>query len=113
MRKAIDDGLSRDQLRRIDRSMLLLLAAILAAAFLAALASSGTIGPFATRLQKAGQSPSETAGATTGASAVDHSARDYIGKPRHFYRSYIPNGAQKFDSPKLNGELRQSLPLLY
>lgn len=115
MRKAIDDGLSQDQLRRIDRWMLLLLASMLAATFLAALLSSGnfvtqvSIRPFKSEVSDSKDHVRQT----NRARLIERSSRDSIGTSKKLRHSEAPNGVQGFESMRRNGELRQSLPVLY
>ncbi len=115
MRKAIDDGLSQDQLRRIDRWMLLLLASILSMTFLAALVSSGKFAPQSgVRPLKSDVSESKVQVRQTGrVGPVNRSSRDLIGTSQKMLRYEPPNGLQGIETLKRNGELRQNLPVLY
>jgi hypothetical protein len=115
MRKAINDGLSHEQLRRIDQWMLLLLASILTITFLSALAFGGRFAPqFDARPLKSDLSEwKDQVRQTDRSEYFDRSSRDLIGTSKKLLRSEPPNGLQGLETLKRNGELRQNLPVLY
>jgi hypothetical protein len=117
MPKTLNDGLTREQLRCIDRWTLALLASILAAALFTVLLSSGR---FSAQSQSdgwelKGDLPAFAAEATqtTGSGAVGHYIRNPIGRPGRFPQSDRPDGVQGFELPRrLNGEQRQNMPIV-
>lgn len=115
MRNAIDNDLSQDQLRRIDRWTLLLLASVLMAAFLTAFTFNGKqVARFDDWRLKSDLSESkDRVRQTTRPDVITRPSRDSIGTSRKLPRSEAPNGVQGFETLRRNGELRQSLPVLY
>jgi hypothetical protein len=109
MRKTFEDGLTHDQLRRIDRWMLVSLASVIAASLLIALLFGGNTSARRWSPQEASNSDARQLAKTSPARNYRSEAvsRNLIGQPHASYHAVRPDGALRA------GEQRQGLPIVY
>ncbi len=110
MRKTFEDGLTQDQLRRIDRWMLVSLASVIAATLLAALLFGSNTSVRRWSPQEAANHDARQLAAAARPARNYRSeslARNLIGNPQASYRAFRPDGALRV------GEQRQGLPIVY